>query len=174
MAKTKTKINKDDYTYFAACICDNMPNEQIAKEFNTTYKTIVNYKSYAKAIVSGNKDLGRKIYKNLNKLIMDEIDESILMGRGAKLVYRAKSKTGPRQTGPKLRIHNKQTLEELKTKPSIKLETLKEPETKSVININTSATLKQSKSEKEEIPVKEVIGLLQSTIEAIQTLLKRF
>ena len=100
------------------------------------------------------------------------------------LLYKSKNKTGPEQLGPKPRIHTKQTIEELKTKPSIKLEALNEYEIRPIDQVapkldlnaravNTLPTLKQPEPAKEDVPVKEVIGLLQCTLEAIQILLRK-
>ena len=100
------------------------------------------------------------------------------------LLYKSKNKIGPEQLGPKPRIHAKQTIEELKTKPSIKFEALNEYDIRPIdqvapkldLNaraINTLPTPKQSEPAKEDVPVKEVIGLLQCTLEAIQILLRK-
>lgn len=166
----KAKIKPEDYGYFVSCICRNIPNEQIVEEFGVSYKTTMTYKSYAKAVASGNRDLGLKIYKNLNKGIVEKIDEYIDTGMLTNLAYKSKKKIGPEQTGPKPRIHAKQTLEELKTKPTVQIVP------KFDLNagaINTLPTPKQPEPAKEDVPVKEIVGLLQSTLESIQTLLEK-
>lgn len=167
----RTKINQKDYTYFALCICQNVPSQQIMQEFGIARRTVTAYRGYAKAVISGNRDLGRQIYRTMSKGIADKIDEAIALGKASKnLVYMSKKKTGPEQVGPKPRSRAKQTLEELKTRPAVQIVP------KFDLNpgaINTLPTPKQSEPAKEDVPVKEIVGLLQSTLESIQTLLEK-
>lgn len=166
----KTRIASKDFYTFAMDICNDEADKDIAALYGVAIGTVLSYKFYAKAVISGNKDLGLKIYKTLNKAIVKYINDIVENNKYTKkLTYKSKDKLGPEQIGPNQEkyvsgVANMKPLPILEIVPKLDLNSCA---------INTLTPVEQPKPEKEDVPVSEIIRLLQSALNSIQDLIQK-
>lgn len=147
----KTRI-KDAET-FAKDICNNENNEDIAEIYNINIRTVEGYKRYIKAALNSDASkIEDKIYKSLNKAIINYIKELIQNNKYSKDFKYNREGYKPKQIGP-----NKHSY----TMQNANIEPMQQPELKLPEHINKHAN------------TKDVVDLLSNMLEVVKDLLKK-
>lgn len=102
MRKRKANIKKQDHRAFADAVCMGLSELEIAKQFNVSEGTVINYQNYAKGYSVGtpaDKKLAELTYYKLGKGVLKEISKNIDAGKYYGLGYK-KNQSHTVQYGP--------------------------------------------------------------------------
>lgn len=96
-------IRKENHKAFADAVCMGLSEQEIAKRFNVTEGTVVNYQNYAKGYAVGtvaDKKLAELTYYKLGKGVLKQIARNIDAGSYYGLKYK-KNQSHTVQYGPR-------------------------------------------------------------------------